>query len=63
MTQAAGNGMAGMFEISFFALFLRGVIGVIQDLGGVDWVVPQDDPQRQDPQGCGVLHGRHGLCV
>ncbi len=39
MTQAAGNGMAGMFEISFFALFLRGVIGVIQDLGGVDWVV------------------------
>lgn len=37
MTQAAGNGMAGMFEISFFALFLRGVIGVIQDLGGVDW--------------------------
>ena len=39
MAQAVGTGMADMFEISFFALFLRGVIGVVQDLGGVDWVV------------------------
>ena len=39
MAQAVGTGMADMFEISFFALFLRGVIGVVQELGGVDWVV------------------------
>ena len=39
MAQAVGTGMADMFEISFFALFLRGVIGVVQELGGVEWVV------------------------
>ena len=37
--QALGSGMSGMFEICIIALLLRGVSGVVRDLGGIDWMV------------------------
>ena len=37
--QAVGSGMSGMFEICIIALLLRGVSGVVRDLGGIDWMV------------------------
>lgn len=37
--QAIGSGMSGMFEICIIALLLRGISGVVRDLGGIDWMV------------------------
>ena len=37
--QAMGSGMSGMYDICLIALLLRGVGGVAEELGAVDWLV------------------------
>ena len=37
--QAMGSGMSGMYDICLIALLLRGVGGVAEELGAIDWLV------------------------
>lgn len=37
--QAMGGGMSGMYDICLIALLLRGVGGVAEELGAIDWLV------------------------
>lgn len=37
--QAVSSGMTGMVEIAFLTLFVRGIIGIVQMNGGIDWLV------------------------
>ena len=37
--QAAGSGMNGMVSISIACILIRGLVGVSQELGGIDWLV------------------------
>ena len=37
--QAMGRGMSGMYDICLIALLLRGVGGVAEELGAIDWLV------------------------
>lgn len=39
LMQAVSSGMKGMAEIAFLALFVRGIIGLVQMNGGIDWLV------------------------
>ena len=37
--QAMGSGMSGMYDICLIALLLRGVGGIAEELGAIDWLV------------------------
>ena len=37
--QAISSGMSGMYEICIIALLLRGISGIAEDLGAMDWLV------------------------
>lgn len=37
--QAIGTGMAGMMSTAIVAILLRGLIGIISEYGGVDWLI------------------------
>lgn len=37
--QAISSGMMGMAEVAFLALFVRGIIGIVQLNGGIDWLI------------------------
>lgn len=37
--QALSDGMKGMVEVTLLAIFIRGIIGLIQQNGGVEWLV------------------------
>ena len=39
LMQAVSGGMTGMVEIAFLTLFVRGIIGIVQFNGGIDWLV------------------------
>lgn len=39
MAKACASGMAGMFELCMIALLLRGICNVVDDLGGIGWMV------------------------
>lgn len=41
LMQAVSDGMKGMAEVAFLALFVRGIIGIVQMNGGIDWLVNQ----------------------
>ena len=37
--QAIGNGMSDMFSISMVAILVSGIIGIVREYGGVEWLV------------------------
>ena len=37
--QAASSGMSGMYDICLISLMLRGIGGIAEDLGAIDWLV------------------------
>lgn len=37
--QAISNGMTGMSEVAFLSIFVRGIIGIVQLNGGIEWLV------------------------
>lgn len=38
-TQAIQNGMSGMFSLVIIALLLRGITGLVKNMGGLDWLI------------------------
>ncbi len=39
ISQGMVSGMAGMYEICIVTLMMRGMSGIVRDLGGIDWMV------------------------
>jgi Na+/H+ antiporter len=39
MMQGIGNGMIGMASVAFLSLFIRGIIGITEMNGGIEWLV------------------------
>ena len=49
--QAVSSGMSGMYEICIIALLLRGISGVAEELGAIDWLVKKMTSQVKTRKG------------
>ncbi|MBO5339535.1 MAG: Na+/H+ antiporter NhaC family protein [Oscillospiraceae bacterium] len=59
--QAIGSGMSDMFSITIVAILISGIIGLIREYGGVDWLVEKITGRIKDRKGAeygiGLLAG------
>lgn len=65
--QAINNGMEGMAGVALLALFIRGVIGLIQQNGGIEWLVKHLTLRVKTRRGAeysiGALSGALAFCM
>ena len=52
--QAIGSGMSDMFSISIVAILVSGIIGLVREYGGVEWLVGAISSKIKSRTWCGI---------